>query len=482
MKTAYRLLLALSIALLAPAIEAANPCATGGALAINDGTGKGGTGIRLEHADGTGQGGTGISGAARGPGGDGSGSGGTGKTVEVEGVVTGFASVCVNGLELNYAASTPVTLFGRPASTRDLAIGQVVRALARDRNGRLDLNHIQVDHLMVARVQAVKPDKLLVQGRNIHLSPGAIVSSDLAPGAKLAISGYRDARGNAIATRLDVVPGDTPDSLTGKVERNAQGRLSIDDVVLEGDTSRLKPGDAIRAEGRLESGRMQITRLDREERAVLTDRVVVQGLVRHVGPAGIDVNGQRFALDRNTQVRNAMPRVGEWAIVDAVRERDSLRAEEVEVQAAPRDPRLPSEAPSREHSHRKDVSSADDARESGNVSKTKSGEDRKEAAERNERQETGERTEHQETAERTERTESHESTDRAERTEQAERTEKTERTEKAERPEKVEVEKVERVERVEKTERPERIERAERTERPERTERIERPERVERDD
>jgi hypothetical protein len=463
-KTAYRLLLALGIALATPAVEAANPCATGGALAINDGTGKGGTGIR---ADGTGQGGTGITGTARGPGGDGSGSGGTGKTVEVEGVVTGFASVCVNGLELNYAASTPVTLFGRPASTRDLAIGQVVRALARDRDGRLDLNHIQVDHLMVARVQAVKPGKLLVQGRNIHLSPGAVVSSDLAPGAKLAISGYRDARGNAIATRLDVVPGDTPDSLTGKVERNAQGRLSIDDVVLEGDTSRLKPGDVVRAEGRLESGRMQITRLDREERAVLTDRVVVQGLVRHVGPAGIDVNGQRFALDRNTQIRNAMPRAGEWAIVDAVRERDSLRAAEIEVQAAPRDPRLPSETPIRDNGHRKDVSPADGSPESGSASRRESDADRNPAAERTERQGSGERTE---------RAESHESTDRTERTEQVERTEK------AERPEKVEVEKVERVERVEKTERPERIERAERTERPERTERIERPERVERDD
>lgn len=464
MKTPYRLLLALCIALASPAIEAANPCSNGGALAINDGTGKGGTGIRPERTDGTGQGGTGITGTAHGPGGDGTGSGGTGKTVQVEGVVTGFASVCVNGLELNYAESTPVTLFGRAASTRDLAVGQVVRALALDRGGRFDLNHIQIDHLMVARVQAVKPGKLLVQGRNILLSPGAIVSPAFASGAKLAISGYRDAQGNAVATRLDVVPGDTPDSLTGKVERNAQGRLSIDDVVLEGDTGRLKPGDSVRAEGRLEPGRMQITRLDREERAILTDRVVVQGLVRQAGPAGIDVNGQRFALDKNTQIRNALPRPGEWAIVDAVRDQNSLRAQEVEVQAAPRDPRLPTDAPSRENSRRKDAPNTGDSLESGNASRNESGENRNEATERTER------TERQETAERAE---SHETMDRSERTEQVERIEKVERPEKTE---------VERVERVEKTERPERAERVERPERTERTERIERPERVERDD
>ncbi|MDO9220802.1 MAG: hypothetical protein Q7T90_07210 [Thiobacillus sp.] len=60
---------------LTPPLQAANPCTTSGAPSQRDGSGQGGT--RLRPADG-----------------DGSGSGGTGLTVEVEGAISGFASIC----------------------------------------------------------------------------------------------------------------------------------------------------------------------------------------------------------------------------------------------------------------------------------------------------------------------------------------------------------------------------------------------------
>jgi uncharacterized membrane protein HdeD (DUF308 family) len=101
MKHWRRFLLGLIALTLAPTLYAANPCATGGAPMMRDGSGAGGTGLRPEAGDGTGQGGTGVS-PGKQSGGDGSGSGGTGYTVEVDGVITGFASICVNGLELHY--------------------------------------------------------------------------------------------------------------------------------------------------------------------------------------------------------------------------------------------------------------------------------------------------------------------------------------------------------------------------------------------
>ncbi|MDP1929298.1 MAG: hypothetical protein Q8K62_12415 [Thiobacillus sp.] len=75
---------------LAPTLQAATPCPTGGTPSQRDGSGQGGT--RLHPADG-----------------DGSGSGGTGLTVDVEGVISGFASICVNRLELRDAPATSVT-------------------------------------------------------------------------------------------------------------------------------------------------------------------------------------------------------------------------------------------------------------------------------------------------------------------------------------------------------------------------------------
>ena len=100
MKRWHQLLLGLIALALAPTLYAANPCTTGGAPIMRDGSGQGGTGLRPQDTDGTGQGGTGRSSGTP-SGGDGNGNGGTGLMVEVEGVITGFASICVNGLELH---------------------------------------------------------------------------------------------------------------------------------------------------------------------------------------------------------------------------------------------------------------------------------------------------------------------------------------------------------------------------------------------
>ena len=64
-----------------------------------------------------------------GPGHADSGIGGTG----IFGTITGFASVCINGLEIHYDENVPVTENGEPASATDLAVGRVVWIVAADR-------------------------------------------------------------------------------------------------------------------------------------------------------------------------------------------------------------------------------------------------------------------------------------------------------------------------------------------------------------
>lgn len=262
MKPWRQVLLGLIALTLAPTLCAANPCATGGAPVMRDGTGRGGTGIS----------------SLGGSGGDGSGSGGTGHTVEVEGVITGFASICVNGLELHYHPTTPVTIHGRTASPNDLEVGQVVRALAEGQGDQLTVQRVHVRHLLVAQVEGLDSGALRAQGRNISLNPGTVLPAGLVPGVKVAVSGFVGAQGHSVATRLDVVPDDTPDSLTGEVQRNARGELTVDGVTLEGRLPKLEPGDRVRAEGRYAQGRMEVTRFGREERTMPADRVVIQGL------------------------------------------------------------------------------------------------------------------------------------------------------------------------------------------------------------
>jgi hypothetical protein len=447
---------------LTPALYAANPCTTGGALSQRDGNGQGGTGWYPGDPDGTGQGGTGLT-AGNQSDGDGSGSGGTGLTVEVEGVITGFASICVNGLELHYSQATPVTLLGKTASSNDLALGQVVRALAKGRGDQLAVQRVQVRHLLIATIQGIKPGgqnlslgELRAQGRAISLSPDVVLPSGLAPGVKVAVSGFVGAYGHSVATRLDVVPGNTPDSLTGEVKRNAQGELSIDGVTLEGRLPKLEPGDTVRAEGHYAQGRMHITRIEREERIMSVDRVVIQGSIRHADKSGLSIGNQRFLIDADTRIKQALPHAGEWAIIDAVREGRQFHAREVETQTRPG----------------VDLDKPTQREESA---ARRAGHDGKASTPEQEHRSNAEVEHQNQAAEHSDRIESPERTEKSESPEKIERIEKPERPETTERPETVE--RIERVERIETVERPERIERIEKVERPEK---IELPERVER--
>lgn len=456
MKCLRQVLLGLLALTLAPALHAANPCVAGGAPIMGDGSGAGGTGLRPEAGDGTGQGGTGVS-PGKQSGGDGSGSGGTGHTVEVDGVITGFASICVNGLELHYLPTTPITIYGNAASAKDLKVGQVVRALAHGQGDQLALQRIRVSHLLVAQVQGLEPGSLRAHGRNISLSPDAVLPSSLIPGVKVAVSGFVGANGHAVATRLDVVPDDTPDSLTGEVQRNAQGRLMINGVTLEQRSPKLEPGDIVRAEGRYVEGRMQITRFEREERTLSVDRVVIQGFVRHAAKSEINVSGQRFLIDTRTLIKQTLPHAGEWAKIDAIREGHQFHAREVEIQAHPGN----------------DMSKPFQGKDSATP---RAGHEEKTYKQEQERSADTD-VEHS-----SRETEKGEATERPEASEKPETPEGIEAPERIERPEKIEA--PERVERPEKVEAPERIERPEKVEAPERIERpekIEAPERIERD-
>ena len=96
----------------------------GGTYLGGEDSGIGGTG---HSAEGSGIGGTGRSGD------DESGIGGTG----IFGTVTAFGSLCVNGLRVQYDQNVEVEINGARASAADLAVGQVVYAVAHRHDRRL---------------------------------------------------------------------------------------------------------------------------------------------------------------------------------------------------------------------------------------------------------------------------------------------------------------------------------------------------------
>ena len=232
----------------------------------------------LACVDPGGIGGTGIS--------DGGGIGGTGMRAETElgvlGVITGFASICVNGIEVHYDAATAVSLNGQPVQADALALGQVVlvRALADEKQARARSIHIVA--AAVGAVTAVEAGGAFIQvgGQRVRIDAGTVVGGGLAreqlAGQTLRISGLHAADGSVVATRIDpapssaVAPAQVADLGAGRFSvqgyvSDAQRDLRIGGLSFEAAgtiRSQLERDRLVRVSGRIEAGRRVVERAE----------------------------------------------------------------------------------------------------------------------------------------------------------------------------------------------------------------------------
>src|SRR5262245_15808618 len=153
---------ALLLALYASAVLAVDPCANGTdgiggtgspreAPAAVNGDGIGGTGSPREApANGTGDGigGTGSPREAPAVNGASDGIGGTG----IVGAITGFGSICVNGLRVQYDVHTAISVNGEGAPASALHLGQVVAVDATVRGNDVHAKRIEVVHEVVGPI------------------------------------------------------------------------------------------------------------------------------------------------------------------------------------------------------------------------------------------------------------------------------------------------------------------------------------------
>jgi len=164
-------------------------------------------------------GGTGISGEG--------GIGGTGQRAQADvgvvGVITGFASICVNGIEVHYDAATPVSVNGEPSSLDALAVGKVVSVRAVGSGSQARARSIDIVDSAVGTVSAVENAGALleVQGQRVRIGPSTVLGGGLTrdalaavqPGEAMRVSGLRAADGAIVATRVErAAPGVRPAS------------------------------------------------------------------------------------------------------------------------------------------------------------------------------------------------------------------------------------------------------------------------------
>lgn len=174
-------------------------------------------------------GGTGID-ASGGIGGTGVTAGGIGGT-GIVGTVTGFGSIVVNGLHVEYDAMTPVTVDGDGAGTSVLSVGQIVEIDAVETGAHLTARSITVRHAVSGPIEAIAPDGtwVLVMGQTVEPDrslDGAV--KRLLPGQSVRVSGHRRDDGVIVASRIDRnTDVMAAMRLSGPVSASAVGRFAI---------------------------------------------------------------------------------------------------------------------------------------------------------------------------------------------------------------------------------------------------------------
>ncbi|HMW78102.1 MAG TPA: DUF5666 domain-containing protein, partial [Rhodocyclaceae bacterium] len=286
----------------------------GGTGAPSSGGGTGGTG---DPAAGGGIGGTGT--PARG------GIGGTGaplangETIGIFGTITGFASVCINGLEVHFDDHVKVTENGDPAAPAQLAVGQVISVEAVGTPRGPVARNIAIVHALAGPITHVSGNgkTITVMGQPVHLSAATRIvgqPGSFAVGQRVKVSGLRDGAGNVVGTRIQAAPDLVQAAVSGHVVRDAKG-AAVGQIPVAGG---LANGDVI-AKGHWTGHELsaQTVIADPSFRfSESTRRVVVEGIVA-TRPDGqsISASGINARIGPRTRVE------GDRQLIDNVRVR-----------------------------------------------------------------------------------------------------------------------------------------------------------------
>ena len=132
---------------------------------------------------------------------DDNGLGGTG----ILGKITGFGSVFVNGIEVEYDDETKFTINGKPADKQQLQIGDVVEVLTQDNKAHTWARIINLRHEVIGKVESADPHtySFKVNGQTII----QLINNSKLPevGIRVAVSGFRVNEKTIISSRVTPV-------------------------------------------------------------------------------------------------------------------------------------------------------------------------------------------------------------------------------------------------------------------------------------
>ncbi|CAM8642172.1 Domain of unknown function DUF5666 [Comamonadaceae bacterium] len=341
-------------------------------------------------------GGTGDVAVKPGIGGTGIDNGGIGGT-GIVGVITGFASICVNGVEVHYDDSTPVNDNGQAVKTGVLAVGQVVVVNARGQGDELQAQKIALQHLVVGPIERVDTarNEIRVLGQTLRWSGANSELTVLQPGQWVRVSGLRMSDGSIDTTHMQTIQPQALAQLTGPAEHGPEGGLQIGGATVQ--TTRLGFMDGMRAwraaanhqelqvQGTWDGRQLVATGLQLQPtRATLgaVERVVVEGYVKAATADGLDIGKGRMALGAQVNARQRadlrQDREQRVRITGVLGSDDRITVERIDIrQSAEKRIRSSGKSERGSRSGKSDDASGEDDSSSSNSGKTESGDDSK---------------------------------------------------------------------------------------------------------
>ncbi len=272
--------------------------------------------VEAKSSDGSGIGGTGVSLPVKSDvlaqrNGEGeSGIGGTG----IVGVISGFGSICVNGIEIHYDSKIPIVEDGVLTDFNRLALGQTVSILATSITQNYYAKEIHVLHEVQGVVESVDSNNGVfnVLGQTVHLPENLL--DKITVGDNVVISGNRLTDGSIEAARVEKHDVINHVSLIGTLEvDNSSGNFRIGNQSIEFPKNHtdVKIGDEVRIQGILNDKILRVEKLEQNPRWSFPARVeqlLLQGYVRESTKAQINIDGVKINVKETT---DKTPKIGE---------------------------------------------------------------------------------------------------------------------------------------------------------------------------
>jgi hypothetical protein len=131
------------------------------------------------------------------------GIGGTG----VFGLLTGFGSIFVNGLEIQIDPSQSAPSDADDTAPQPLRVGQVVRVVASANGSQLQAVSVGIEHEVIGPIDSVDADasRIVILGQTVDVADVA-AKADLAQGQWAAVAGFRDGADVIHASLIEPAP------------------------------------------------------------------------------------------------------------------------------------------------------------------------------------------------------------------------------------------------------------------------------------